>query len=236
MTDTLIGKNLFRGKNVTIGKGCVIGNNVVLYDDASIGDGVRIDDNVVVGKRPMKAATSAVTKVQDLSPATIAQGCIIGTGAVIYRGASIAKDCLVADYATIREKVSIGEKTIVGRGVAIENECSIGKRCKLETNAYITAYSFLEDEVFVAPNVTTSNDNFVGRTKERFKHFKGLVARIGARIGAGAVILPGIELGEDCLVGAGAVVTTSVPPKKIVAGVPAKIIKDVPKEHLLENQ
>lgn len=224
------------GNNVSIGNNCIIGNNVVIYDDVVIADNVRIDDNSVLGKFPMKAANSAVTSSKKLPSLEISSACIIGTGAVIYRGAKIGKNCLVADYATIRENVSVGEKTIVGRAVAIENDCTIGSFCKLETNSYITAFSTLEDYVFVAPNVTTSNDNFVGRTKERFDKFKGLIARKGSRIGAGSVILPGIELGEDCLVAAGSIVTKDVLAKKVVMGSPAKVIRDVSSEQLLENQ
>ncbi len=222
--------------NYKIGKNCVIGKNVVIYDDVIIGDNVRIDDNAVLGKLPMKAVNSAVTEEKELSSLEIEDSCIIGTNVVIYKGSKIGKNCLVADMATIREDVVIGEKTIVGRGVAIENQCIIGMKCKLETNCYITAYSILEDFVFVAPGVKTSNDNFIGRTKERFDKFKGVFARRGARIGVGATILPGVELGEDCLVGAGSLVTKNVPAKKIVMGVPAKIFKDVPSEQLLENQ
>jgi len=228
--------NKYVGQNVSIGKNVVIGNNVTIHNDVVIGANVRIDDNAVLGKLPMKAVNSAVTKNKVLKPLTIGSGCIIGTNVVIYRGAKISNHCLIADGATVREEVTIGEKTIIGRGVAIENQCTIGKKCKLETNCYITAYSTLEDFVFVAPGVKTSNDNFIGRTKERFKHFKGITARKGARIGVGATILPGVELGEDCLVGAGSLVTKNVERKKIVIGAPAKELRDVPKEQLLENQ
>jgi acetyltransferase-like isoleucine patch superfamily enzyme len=120
--------------------------------------------------------------------------------------------------------------------VTIENLCTIGSYCKLETESYITAYSLLEDRVFIAPQVSTSNDNFVGRTKERFKHYKGVTVRKGGRIGTAAVILPGRTIGKDALVAAGSVVTRDVPPRKIVMGAPAKVCKDVPEEQLLENQ
>ncbi len=142
----------------------------------------------------------------------------------------------MADLSTVRENVSIGDFTIVGRGVAIENCCKIGRYVKLETNVYITAHSELKDRVFVAPCVATSNDNYVGRTEERFKHFKGVIAGKGARIGVNATILPGKVIGEDALVAAGALVTRDVPARKIVARAPAKVLKDVPKEQLLENQ
>lgn len=224
------------GEEVQIGKGCVIGNNVTIYPNTQIGDNVRIDDNTIIGKKPMKAIISATTKEQELSPAKIGDNCIIGTSVVIYRGAILGNKILVADLSTVRENVTIGNFTIVGRGVAIENFCKIGSYCKLETNVYITAYSELGDYCFIAPCVATSNDNYMGRSKERFKHFKGITVKKGGRIGLNATILPGKVITEDSQVAAGAVVTKDTPPKKIVLGTPAKVWGDVPEDQLLENQ
>lgn len=231
-----IGYNSFIGKNVEIGDGCKIGCGVIIHDDTRIGSNVRIDDNSVLGKIPMRAANTAVTKEQQLPPLLIGQDCIIGTSSVIYRGAKIGKKVLIADLASVRENVEIGDFTIIGRGASIENLCRIGSYCKLETNVYITAYSEIEDRVFVAPCVATSNDNFIGRTEERFKHFKGVTIRKGGRVGVGAIILPGKEIGEDALIAAGALLTGDARPRVIVAGVPAKEFRDVPTEQLLENQ
>ncbi len=235
-SETRHGEFCVVGENVKIGKGCVIGHHVTVHDDTQIGDYVRIDDGSVIGKRPMKAVISATTSDQELPPCTIDSNCIIGTNVVVYRGSEIGDKVLIADLSTVRENVSIGKCTIVGRGVAIENFCKIGKYVKLETNVYITAYSEIGNRAFVAPCVATSNDNFVGRTKERFKHFKGVIVKKGARLGVNATILPGKVIGEDTLVAAGALVTSDTPPKKIVAGVPAKVFRDVPPEQLLENQ
>lgn len=224
------------GADVEIGPDCEIGHHVVLHAGTKIGAGVRIDDGAVIGKRPMRAANTAVTKEQELPPTMIGDTCIIGTNVVIYRGATLGKKVLVADLSTVRENVTVGDFTIVGRGVAIENFCTIGKYCKLETNVYITAYSTVGDRVFVAPGVLTSNDNFVGRTEERFKHFKGVTIGRGGRIGVGAVILPGKNVGDDALVAAGSVLTNDAPARKIVAGVPAKLFREVPADQLLEAQ
>ncbi len=224
------------GEDVRIGDGCVLGHHVIIHDGTTIGANVRIDDGAVVGKRPMRAANSAVTKDADLPPAAIGPDGIIGTHVVIYRGCAIGRKVLVADLSTVRENVTIGDFTIVGRGVAIENFCTIGRYVKLETNVYITAYSEIEDRVFVAPCVATSNDNYIGRTEERFKHFKGVTIRKGARIGVGAVILPGITINQDTLVAAGALVTKDTPARKIVAGIPAKEFREVPADQLLDNQ
>ena len=156
------------GPNVTIGEGCKLGNHVVIHADTVVGAHVRIDDYASLGKVPMKAANSATTKEQELPPLTVGAVSIVGTGVVLYRGAAIDGKVLMAELSTVRENVTVGRGTIVGRGVTIENFCSVGRYCKLESECYLCAYSTLEDRVFVAPGVVTSNDNFVGRTQERY--------------------------------------------------------------------
>ena len=224
------------GEQVTIGAGCQIGHHVVIHDGASIGDGVRIDDHAVIGKQPMRAPNSAVTTGSAQPPSRIGDACLIGTGVVIYAGCTLGRKVLVADLATIREDVTIGDFTIVGRGVAVENRCTVGRYCKLETNSYVTAYSEIEDRVFVAPGVLTSNDNYIGRTEERFRHFKGVTVRRGGRLGVGSVILPGREVGADAVVGAGAVLTADAEPETVYTGIPARARRPVAEEQKLENQ
>ncbi len=234
--DITFAKNVIIEDNVTIGNNCVLGYNVVIRRGTSIGDNVRIDDNTVIGKYPMRATLSIFKEGKNLFPTNIGGNCLIGANTVIYIGSSISDNVLIADLTSIRENTKIGEYTIIGRGVTIENYVKIGKRCKLESECYITAYSELEDYVFIAPGVVTSNDNYLGRTEERFKHFKGVIVKRGGRIGANAVILPGKTIGEDALVAAGSVVTKDVPSRKIVMGSPARVIRDVPEEQLIENQ
>ena len=106
---------------------------------------------------------------------------------------------------------------------------------KIQADAYITAYSTLEEHVFIAPCVVTTNDNWMGRTEKRFGNVKGPTIRRGARIGGGAILCPAIEIGEEAFVGAGAVVTKDVPPRAVVVGNPARVLREVPDEELLEN-
>ena len=221
------------GEQVKIGAGSVIGHHVVLHDGTSIGQDVRIDDCAVIGKQPLRSRLSAVTRALTLPPAVIGDGCLIGTHAIVYRGAHIGAGVLVADLATVREQTFIGELTIVGRGVAVENQVRIGARCKIETNAYITAMSTIGDQCFIAPEVTFTNDNYVGRTEERFRHFSGVTMERGARIGANATVLPGVTLGADALVAAGSVVTRNVPPGMVAMGVPARVVRPVSSEQML---
>lgn len=233
---TRIGSFSSIGKMVQIGADCQIGDHVTIHAGCQIRDRVRIDDGAVIGKQPMRAVNTAITQEQVMKPAVIGEQCLLGAGIVIYSGCTLGESVLVADLATIREEVEIGAFTIVGRGVAIENKSTIGRYCKLETNAYIAAYSTLEDRVFVAPGVLTSNDNFIGRTEERFKHFKGVTVRRGGRIGVGAVTLPGVEIGSDAVVAAGALMTRDAEDRMIYAGLPARTFRAVPDEQLLERQ
>lgn len=223
--------------DVTIGHTCHIGHGVIIYPGSQIGDNVRIDDYTVIGKQPMRAFWSVVdaTKTQ-YAPARIGNGCIVGTHVTVYCGVEIADHVLIADGAAVREEVQIGEATIIGRGVTVEQQTRIGQKCKLETDVYITALSVVEDYCFIAPGVITTNDNFLGRTEERKKHFKGVTVRTGGRIGARAVILPGKEIGPDAVVAAGSVVTRDVPSGEIYLGSPAKHFRYVAEEQLLKNQ
>jgi UDP-2-acetamido-3-amino-2,3-dideoxy-glucuronate N-acetyltransferase len=234
--DVVTGDNIVIEAGVTVGEGCVLEHNVVIHSGSRLGCHVTVGDNTVIGRRPMRSVRSALPPVTEYGVCSIADDVQIGCGCVLYAGVSIGQRVMVADLATVREAVIIGEETIVGRGVSIENRCTIGRRCKLETNAYITAYSELEDDVFVAPMVATSNDNYMARDNERFKHFKGVTVRRGGRIGVNATILPGRTVDEQGMVAAGSVVTRDVPTRVIVVGNPARVLRDVPEEQLLENQ
>lgn len=222
--------------DVVIGDNCVIGSNVVIHTGTCISDNVRIDDNTVIGKQPMRSVNSIFKGEEKLLPAKISEGCLIGAGVIIYCGCEIGEKTLIADTAVIRENVTVGAKTIIGRGTTIENFCSVGSNCKIQTNVYLTAYSQVEDYVFIAPCVITSNDNYAARSKERFGKFKGVTIKTGGRIGAGAVILPGITIHEDGFVAAGSVVTRDVIKGIIVVGNPAKVMRNVPDNQLLKNQ
>lgn len=223
--------------DVVIGNNVKIGYNVIVRKGTRIADGCYICDNVILGKMPAKAAMSATTQeYAELSLLKIGPYVTVGANCIVYRGANLAGHVFVGDMASIREDVSIGELTIVGRGVTIENKVSVGRKVKIETEAYITALSVIEDYCFIAPEVTFTNDNFLGRTEERKKHFKGVILRKGARVGANSTILPNIEIGADALVAAGSAVTKNVPPRTIVMGSPARFVRNVPVEQLIENQ
>jgi acetyltransferase-like isoleucine patch superfamily enzyme len=228
-------ENLVLGEGVVLADDVEIGANVVIHAGSKVGAGVVIQDNVVIGKQP-RLGSRSTSKKADLAPCEIGEGASICSGALVYAGTVIGSKVIIGDQASVRERCTLGEGVVVGRGVCVENDVVIGAFTKIQSNSYITAYSELEDHVFIAPCVTTTNDNFMGRTEARHSLIKGAVIRRGARVGGGAVLLPGIEIGPEAFVAAGALVTKDVPAGKLVAGVPARVWRDVPTEELLENQ
>ncbi|HPE70500.1 MAG TPA: DapH/DapD/GlmU-related protein [Thermotogota bacterium] len=234
--NVLLGKNVVIGSGVVWGQNVIIGHNVVIHDGTVIGKNVIVGDGSILGKKPFRSAVSATTVQKEWKPLEIGEDSKIGASCILYEGSILGKGCFLGDMASIREGVVVGESTVVGKSASIENCCSLGKKVKIETGAYITAFSTVEDYCFIAPGVNFSNDHFVGRTEERKTHFKGPTLRTGARIGVGATLLPGVEIGEDALVAAGSVVTRNVEKKTIVMGIPAKPVGEVPEEQRLENQ
>jgi acetyltransferase-like isoleucine patch superfamily enzyme len=199
-----------------------------------LGEGVRVLENAVVGKQPSLGASSTA-KRDPLPPTTIGDNTVVSTGAIVFAGSSIGANCIVGDQSCIRERVTMADDCILGRGSLIENDTTVGSRTRIQAEAYVTAYSTLEEDVFIAPCVVTTNDNFMGRTEKRKALMKGPTIRRSARVGGGAVICPGVEIGEEAFVGAGAVVTRDVPPRKLVVGSPARVLRDVSPDELRAN-
>ena len=212
-----------------------IAPTAIVYPGTVLGEGCQVLDYAVVGKQPSLSPRSTA-KREPLPPAELGPGTIVSTGAVVFAGATIGARVIVGDQACVRERCVVGDDVVVGRGSLVENDTTIGALTKIQAHAYITAYSVLEEEVFIAPCVATTNDNFMGRTERRHELIKGPTIRRGARIGGGAILLPGVEIGEDAFVGAGAVVTKDIEPRMLVVGNPARVLRPVAEDELLENQ
>jgi acetyltransferase-like isoleucine patch superfamily enzyme len=209
-----------------------VADTAIVYPGTVLGEGCKVLDYAVVGKQPTLSPRSTA-KREELPPLELGAGTVVSTGAVVFAGTTIGERVIVGDQACVRERCTIGDDVVIGRGSLVENDTSVGALTKIQAHAYITAYSLLEDNVFIAPCVITTNDNFMGRTEKRHKLVKGPTIRRGARIGGGCVLLPGIEIGEEAFVGAGAVVIRDVPPRALVVGNPARQIREVPDEELL---
>jgi acetyltransferase-like isoleucine patch superfamily enzyme len=209
--------------------------SAIVYPGTKLGEGVKVLENAVVGKQPSLSPRSTA-KREELPPAEIGDGTIVSTGAVVFAGAKVGARVILGDQSCVRERVAVGDDVVIGRGTLVENDTTIGAMTKIQAEAYITAYSTLEEHVFIAPCVVTTNDNFMGRTERRHELIKGPTIRRGARIGGGAVLLPGVEIGEEAFVGAGAVVTKNVQARMVVVGNPARVMRAVLEDELLENQ
>ena len=205
-----------------------------VYPGTVLGEGVKVLEGAVVGKQPTLSPRSTASR-EPLPPAELGDGTIVSTGAIVFAGSRVGARVILGDQSCVRERVQVGDDVVLGRGSLIENDTSVGARTKIQADAYITAYSTLEDDVFIAPCVVTTNDNFMGRTERRHDLIKGPTIRRGARIGGGAILCPAVEIGEEAFVAAGALVTSDVPARAVVMGAPARVVRDVPDEDLLEN-
>jgi acetyltransferase-like isoleucine patch superfamily enzyme len=209
-----------------------VADTAIVYPGTVLGEGCKVLDYAIIGKQPTLSPRSTA-KREELPPLELGAGTVVSTAAVVFAGTTIGERVIVGDQACVRERCTIGDDVVIGRGSLVENDTSVGALTKIQANAYITAYSLLEDNVFIAPCVVTTNDNFMGRTEKRHELVKGPTIRRGARIGGGCVLLPGIEIGEEAFVGAGAVVIRDVPARALVVGNPARQIREVPDEELL---
>ena len=205
-----------------------------VYPGTVLGDNVRVLEYAVIGKQPSLGAASTASR-EPLPPAEIGDDTVVSSGAIVFAGSTIGPRSIVGDQSCIRERVRLGENCVLGRGSLIENDTTVGTGTRIQAEAYVTAYSTLEEDVFIAPCVVTTNDNFMGRTERRKELMKGPTIRRSARIGGGAILCPGIEIGEEAFVGAGAVVTKDVPPRVVVVGSPARVLRDVDAAELREN-
>jgi acetyltransferase-like isoleucine patch superfamily enzyme len=185
--------------------------------------------------------TGASLHSSDLAPGlllgadvTIGDGVLIGGQAVIHAGACIGDGARIGDHAQIRDGAVIGAGSTIGSFSSVDPGVVVGERVSVQTRCYLTGGTVVEDDVFVGPGVTLTNDNTMDRHGPD-KEFEGPLLRRACRIGGGAVLCPGVEIGEEAFVAAGAVVTADVAPRMVVAGVPARELRAVPDEDLLER-
>lgn len=205
-----------------------IGEGVVVHPGTVIGKGCVLQDGAIVGKPAVLGKTS--TAAGDAAPTVLGDGVAVCANAVVFAGAELADGAIVGDHAIVRERAKIGKRSIVGANVVVENDTVVGERVKIQTGAYVTAHVIVEDDVFIAPAVVTTNDNTMGRHGADHSN-KGPIFRRGCRVGAAAVILPGIEIGEEAFVAAGALVTRDVAAGMLVMGSPAREVRAIDAAH-----
>jgi acetyltransferase-like isoleucine patch superfamily enzyme len=203
-----------------------------VHDKTVIGDGCVIEDHAVLGKRPRLArGSSAQGEVGDLELGARVTVC---SGAVVFAGAIIAAEAILGDQSYVRERSRIGEGSVIGRGSVVDNDVIVGDRVKVQTSVYLTAFTVIEDDVFVGPGTTTTNDDTMARHGPE-EALRGAIMRRACRVGGGTVLTPGVEIGAEAFVAAGAVVTRDVPARAVAMGVPARVVREVGERDLLEH-
>jgi len=216
-----------------VGRDVVFGANVVVHDGVVLGDGVVVQDAAILGKPPRLSPRSSAPRTAP-EPLVVEDGVVVCAQAVLFAGATIGRDAIVGDQACVRERARIGAGTVVGRGALVDNDVTVGARVRIQSMVYLTAQSAVEDDVFLGPFAMTTNDHTMARHAPG-QALRGATIRRAARIGGAAVLVPGIEVGEEAFVAAGAVVTNDVAARGVVMGVPARLVRRVPDEDLLER-
>ena len=212
-----------------------LGAHVVVHPGTVIGPGCEIQDHAVLGKPPKLARHSTAARAgTDLEPLVLEEGAVVCCGAVVFAGSVLGAGSIVGDQAYFRERARLGPGSVVGRGSAVDNDVTIGARVRVQTDVYLTANSLVEDDVFVGPGVVTTNDSTMARHDDTYD-VRGPTLRRACRVGGAAVLLPGVEVGEEAFIAAGAVVTRDVPARGIVMGVPARVVREVADADLVER-
>ncbi|WP_019002910.1 N-acetyltransferase [Succinimonas amylolytica] len=231
--NTFVAESARIGNNVHIGHNCIIEDRVFIGDDTfidsntiirqgvSIGRGGFIGSNCIIGEYLMDFCKD---RQYHSHPLSIGVNVLIRSGSIIYAGSTIGDHFQTGHQTTIREKANIGNNVSIGTLSDIQCSCKIGNYVRLHSNVFIAPLSVIDDFVWLFPHVILTNDptppssNFVGVHIHSF-----------AIVASGAIVMPGLDLGQDCLIGAGAIVTKSVEPYTVVVGNPAKSISDVRK-------
>jgi UDP-2-acetamido-3-amino-2,3-dideoxy-glucuronate N-acetyltransferase len=226
------GPGLLVGENVEIGRDVSFGAYVVVHEGTRIGEKCVIEDHAVLGKRPRLARGSSAKG--DVGALRIEDRVTVCSGAVIFAGASIGAEAILGDQSFVRERSTVGAGSVIGRGSVVDNDVHIGARVRVQTGVYLTAFTLVEDDVFVGPGATTTNDDTMSRHGPEMP-LRGAILRRACRIGGGTVLTPGVEVGEEAFLAAGAVLTRDLPPRAVAMGVPARVVREVGEEDLLER-
>jgi acetyltransferase-like isoleucine patch superfamily enzyme len=164
----------------------------------------------------------------------LGEGAAIGAHVVIHAGARIGPGARIGDHAQVRAGAAIGAGATIGSFVSVDPGVTVGERASVQTRCYLARGSVVEDDAFLGPGVTLTNDNTMGRHGPG-EELRGALLRRACRVGGGVVVCPGVEIGEEAFVAAGAVVAADVAPRARVMGVPARAVGEVGDEELLER-
>ena len=192
----------------------------------------QIDSTAIVGYN--KIVKPRRNDLVDFS--IIGRDVIIREGAIVYSGCQIGYETMIGHYTIIREATKIGIHCIIGHHVVFEGATEVGDHTAIHSQCHITSYTKIGSYVFMGPMTVTANDPVMGHERKNIEvPPKGPTILDGARIGCGCVILPGITIGREAMIGAGSLVTKDVPDYAIAYGSPAKVMGKISDNALLKN-
>jgi UDP-2-acetamido-3-amino-2,3-dideoxy-glucuronate N-acetyltransferase len=224
---------LFVAPGVVIPDDARVAPHVTIYAGVELGRSVSIEQGSVLG-RPQQIDALSRTPVYPAGERTfIGDGCRIGSNSLIVAGARIETGAYIGDLVSIREGDVVGERAMIGRGVSAGHGIAVGARTRLLNFSVLGPGTVIEEDVVVSPNVTFIGEATMGR-QDRDVPTGRIVVRRASRIGTGAIIFPGVEIGTEAVVGAAAIVREDVPERTVVAGSPARRLRDVRNDELLE--
>ncbi len=194
-----------------------ISPKAIIYPNVTLGEGVIVEDFCIIGL-PYKGKKNTQT--------IIGGGSIIRAGTYIYAGNQIGKNFQTGNKANIRELNQIGDDVSIGTLTVIEHHISIGNNVRIHSQVFVPEHSILENDCWIGPNAVLTNARYPKHASVK-DQLKGPVIGNNAKIGANTTILPGVEIGKNSLIGAGCVVTKHVAPDTVVAGNPAKKLRQI---------
>ena len=220
-------------RGVHIPESTQIAPYVTIYAGVELGEGVALEQGAIIGRPQQLDERSRSPLLVPGGATAIGARCRVGSGSVVVAGATIRDGSRISDLVLVREGALIGARVLIGRGTSVSHSTRIGDRTRVQNECLVGPWTTIDEDVLVGPRVTFVGDPTMGR-KERGSA-GGLVIGPAVRIGVGATIFPPATIGYEAVIGAAALVRGDVAPRTVVAGVPARKLRDVRDDELIDQ-
>jgi acetyltransferase-like isoleucine patch superfamily enzyme len=197
----------------------MISKTAIIYPQVRLGSNCIIEDFVIIGALPHGIEPGQLETV-------IGDNAVIRSHTVIYAGNTIGRDFQTGNKTNIRESNTIGDNVSIGTMSVVEHHVVIERGARIHTQAFIPEYCKLHEDCWIGPNVVLTNARYP-RSPNVKNELAGVTVGRNAKLGANVTVLPGLVIGENCLIGAGSVVTRNVDANSIYAGNPAKKLRKI---------
>jgi acetyltransferase-like isoleucine patch superfamily enzyme len=210
-----------------------IAPHVTIYGGVELGAGVMLEQGAVVGRPQQVHGRSRSPRRAGTEATIVGDGCRVGSSTVVVAGARIGRGTYLSDHVLVRETAVVGEEAMIGRGAVLTHNTSVGDRTRIQNLTLVGPWTLIEEDVLVAPRVTFIGDPTMGR-RSADAVSGGIVVRRASRIGTAAIVFQDVEIGEEAVIGAAALVRSDVPARTVVVGSPARHLRAVEESELLE--